>query len=75
MAAFNKSDLANVTRTLQVIMDELGVGDEDEMRKPHMTGEREIALEDDGSADSKLKESIRSGYEKFRKRGSVRGRR
>jgi hypothetical protein len=56
MAAFNKSDLANVTRTLQVIMDELGVGDEDEMRKPHMTGEREIALEDDGSADSKLKE-------------------
>jgi hypothetical protein len=71
MAAFIESDLDNVTRTLQGIMDELGNGKDDEMRKAdmskgrskvgsddthqNMTGETEIPVEEDSCGDSKLK--------------------
>jgi hypothetical protein len=57
MEAFDKSDLANVTLSLQSIMDELTVVDDDDMHDTHqnMTEKTDTPPEDNDSADSKLK--------------------
>jgi hypothetical protein len=89
MAAFIKSDLDNVTRTLQGIMDELAVGDYDEMQKAdmsegsskiasddthqNMTGERGMPLEEDVCADSKLKEVFGRAMKIFENEAAYKG--